>query len=151
MNYLIYIMNCIFVTPNVRLTDELAFSLMNSSSTPKLLKLILTVFINFFLLFFVQCQSLHILSQAPDLLFHHLTLHTVSDIHIIIYIFSVCTCFKQLFVTTTYSLCTWIRKVCWLCNIVYTFYQFINFLLPLCNCQNLLQLPQPHHHIKHFG
>ena len=85
--YLIYIKICIFVTSNVRLTDELVFSLMHSSSIPKLLKLIPTVFIKFFLLFFVQDQYLHILLQAPDLLFHHLTLHTVNDIHIKIYSF----------------------------------------------------------------
>ena len=48
VKYLIYIMTCIFVTSNVRLTDELVFSLMHSSSIPKLLKLIPTVFIKFF-------------------------------------------------------------------------------------------------------
>ena len=87
MKYLIYIMTCIFATSNVRLTDEFVFSLMHSSSIPKLLKLIPTVLSISFLLFFVQDLCLHILSQAPDLLFHPLTLHTVSDIHINIYIF----------------------------------------------------------------
>ena len=41
-------MTCIFVTSNVRLTDDLVFSLMHSSSILKLLKLIPTVFIKFF-------------------------------------------------------------------------------------------------------
>ena len=86
MNYSIYIMNCISITSNVRLIDELILSLMHSSSTPKLLKLIPTVFITFCLLFFVQNQCLHILSQAPDLLYHHLTLHTVSAIYVNIYL-----------------------------------------------------------------
>ena len=90
VKYLIYIMTSIYVTSNVRLTDELVFSLMHTSSIPKLLKLIPTVFIKFFSFFFVQDQCLHILSQAPDLLFHHLTLQTVSDIHINIY----CGCFS---------------------------------------------------------
>ena len=77
----IYIMNCIFLTSNVRLIDELTFSLMHSSSLLSNWSWFLLFLSNFFLSFFVQDQCLHILSQAPDLLFHHLTLQTVSDTH----------------------------------------------------------------------
>ena len=115
---------------------------------PHQFQLIPTVFIKFFLLFFVQDQCLHVLLQAPDLLFHHLTLHTVNDIHIKINSFFLHVpvsnnCLSEPHILFVYGLE-------WHVDYVILCIPFNNRLLPLCILQNLLQLPQPLHCIQYL-
>ena len=95
---------------NIRLTDELVFSLMHSSSI--VVTEVNSYYFNQILSFIFCTRPMYTcLFTSTRLVVSPLTLHTVSDIHINIYIFSACTSFKQLFVKTTYSLCIWIRKM----------------------------------------